>query len=197
MTISSFTYRYQTPAQDLRTLQVTPGDWLVPGKIIRLSGANGAGKTTLLQLLSGLLKPTEGTFDYDPNDLFFLPHQPGLKLSLSAWDNLDYWAALNMIKVKHYLKELMEIIDIFELKNILKVSLYQLSAGQQRRAALLRLGLVGQRKLWFLDEPETSLDQRSIDQLGQIVTRHADQGGTIIWASHQNLPIRTDAEINL
>ncbi|HEY1096770.1 MAG TPA: heme ABC exporter ATP-binding protein CcmA [Alphaproteobacteria bacterium] len=194
---NNFTYSINRPGSQTHALDFHSGQQPQPGQIIRLSGPNGAGKTTLLQLLSSLIRPSEGQSPYTSDDLFYLPHHAGMRGQLTVWENLDYWAALFNINAKHYAKEILEITDIFELNSLLHVSLYLLSAGQQRRAALLRLALVQSKKLWLLDEPETSLDQATIQKLGHIVTAYADKGGSVIWASHQDLPTRTDGEIIL
>jgi ABC-type sugar transport system ATPase subunit len=106
-----FTYQFKTPSGEPRQLELNWGKALLqPGKITRLSGPNGAGKTTLLQILAGLIQPSTGSIP-DQKDVFFQPHQPGLRITLSAYDNLNYWAMMNNIKVKHYFKEIEKIIE--------------------------------------------------------------------------------------
>lgn len=168
-----------------------------------LSGANGSGKTTLLQMLAGVLAEHDTELlksDHSPlnkHEIFYHAHRTGLRPQWTGWDNLSDWAALNKFKVKHHIKKIIEYIDIYKLNNNMDVPIAQLSAGQQQRQSLLRLALVEDRPLWLLDEPETNLDTQAIEALGQIVAQHSQRGGTIIWASHQNLPIPVTERIAL
>jgi heme exporter protein A len=63
-----------------------------------------------------------------------------------------------------------------------------LSAGQRRRLALARL-LLAPRPLWLLDEPTGGLDVGGRELLGALMAEHLAQGGAIIAASHEPLPL--------
>ena len=58
-----------------------------------------------------------------------------------------------------------------------------MSAGQKRRLGLARLVLV-KRPVWFLDEPSVSLDVQSVEILAGVVSKHIEQGGIAIAATH-------------
>ena len=61
-----------------------------------------------------------------------------------------------------------------------------LSAGQKRRAALVKL-LVVKRPLWLLDEPLTALDAAAKARMAKIMAAHLAQGGMIVAATHAKL----------
>lgn len=60
----------------------------------------------------------------------------------------------------------------------------QLSAGQQRRVNLARLWL-SDASLWILDEPFTAIDVTGVKRLAERFHQHAEQGGIILFTSHQ------------
>ena len=76
-----------------------------------------------------------------------------------------------------------------------------LSAGQKRRAAMLRLALMtamGQTRsmpLWLLDEPATALDGESIARFAKLIESHLAAGGAALVTSHLDLPIREARQV--
>jgi len=60
----------------------------------------------------------------------------------------------------------------------------QLSAGQQRRVGLARLWL-SKASLWLLDEPFTAIDVDGSAMLEQQLLRHCQNGGAVVFTSHQ------------
>jgi heme exporter protein A len=67
------------------------------------------------------------------------------------------------------------------------VPVAQLSAGQQRRVALARLWL-SPASVWILDEPLTAIDKGGVEKLMARFAAHADNGGSVILTTHQDLP---------
>ena len=60
-----------------------------------------------------------------------------------------------------------------------------LSAGQRKRCALGRL-LLGNSKLWLLDEPYSNLDQQGVGLVDNILINHLSAGGACVLATHGN-----------
>lgn len=169
------------------SLTVQAGQWW------QIDGHNGIGKTSLLRILAGLATVAEGQVlwngvpiqqqreDYYA-ELFYLGHNAGIKPELTAWENLQFFQKIHRLQ-----------LDDQRLWNALaKVSLIgredlpcsYLSAGQQRRVALAKLWLTS-ASLWILDEPFTAIDKNGVTELIAHIERHCEQGGIVVFTSHQ------------
>lgn len=165
----------------LRGLSGTVG----AGEILHLRGANGIGKTSLLEVLGGLRQPEQGTITraFEPESCHWIGHRNALNPALSPFENLRFWCAIQAVPADHIRGALRE----FELQRVADQPCRQLSAGQQRRAALARLAIV-RRPLWFLDEPLSALDENGVRHWLGLLQAHRQQGGTTVITSHQPLP---------
>jgi heme exporter protein A len=63
-----------------------------------------------------------------------------------------------------------------------------LSQGQKRRTTLARLSL-SNAKLWVLDEPFIALDEHSFNNLRALLAQHLQQGGMLLFTSHQHVEL--------
>jgi heme exporter protein A len=168
------------------------------GEAIALTGANGAGKTSLLRAIAGLIRPRAGKVAFAGPDgkldaeeargrgLHFLGHFDGLKPNRTAWEELSFqavWAGGNEASIR-------AASEALELKPLLDLDVRKLSAGQRRRLAFARL-LAAPRPLWLLDEPLAPLDTARRARVGELMADHVRQGGLIVAAVHDPLPIPT------
>jgi heme exporter protein A len=162
------------------------------GEALLLQGPNGSGKSTLLRVLAGLLPPAEGTITWDGADvaldreahrarLCYLGHQDALKASLTARENLQFWASFNGGNAD-------AALQVFGLATLADRPARMLSAGQKRRLALGRLAL-SDAPLWLLDEPVTALDAEARASFVALLKRHLAAGGLAIIATHEPLPV--------
>ena len=165
------------------------------GDLIQIEGANGAGKTSLLRILAGLSLPYEGKVLYGQSpinqcreeyyqDLTFIGHLAGVKSEISAFENLSF----NLTIQGDQLDNMSNAMDAVNLTGFEDVSASNLSAGQNRRIALARLWQSTSR-IWILDEPFTAIDKAGVVALEQLFMKHVNQGGAIIFTSHQELQI--------
>ena len=162
------------------------------GEALLLQGPNGSGKSTLLRVLAGLLPAAEGRVLWNGADvardreahrarLCYLGHQDALKASLTARENLQFWARFNGGDAETALRA-------FGLTRLADRPARVLSAGQKRRLALSRLAL-NRAPLWLLDEPVTALDAASPQAFRALLARHLSAGGLAITATHESLDI--------
>ena len=163
--------------------------------ILLVKGPNGAGKSSLLQVLAGILRPDAGRVGWYLDDpeaprLHYLGHAPGVKSRLTAAENLTFWREVNGptgIAVGDALEQV-------GLGGLADIEAGHLSAGQTRRLALARL-LVSERPVWLLDEPTSSLDAAGHALVGRMMRDHAASGGTVMAATHEDIPDMAAAHI--
>ena len=162
------------------------------GEIMQVEGPNGSGKTTLMRLLTTALQPASGRIIYagEPiaqcryeylSDILYLGHQPAVKMTLTAEENLR-WMATGC------LDSARDALSAVGLAGYDDVPCYNLSAGQQPRVALARL-FTTNAKLWFLDEPFTAIDKQGVSLLENCLREHVKRGGGVVLSTHQDLAI--------
>jgi heme exporter protein A len=156
-----------------------------PGDVVELTGPNGSGKTTLLRCLVGLTADFDGQIER-AGAFSYVGHRGGLNLQLTPLQNLRWSAAIEGSDASS--KTLSALLDRVGLAGYELTPCQQLSAGQQRRAALARLGL-GNAALWLLDEPLTALDEAGCALVRDLLDRHRRAGGAALCATHQSLQI--------
>jgi heme exporter protein A len=171
---------------------------LSAGEILCIRGLNGSGKTTLLKILAGLMLADKGEVSWQStaisqsehyrDSLSYLGHKDGLKLGLSVKENINIQLALSN---SHSTPEdISQVCKRFGLLQHASLPCHQLSAGLKRKVALGAIVLKG-KPLWILDEPFTSLDNKSIDIFYEMLTQHLTNNGMVIMVSH--IPMSYDA----
>lgn len=166
------------------------------GEIVQISGANGAGKTTFLRAMCGLFDEWEGEFLWNgetlktPNfsmksQMLYLGHQPGVKKSLSASENLQWFFG---VQGRRFPGQISKALAEVGLSGYEDVMCYQMSAGQMRRVALARL-YVSEAPVWILDEPFTAIDRSGVKNLETLLQTHVSNGGLVVLTTHQPLAI--------
>ena len=173
------------------------------GDFISIMGPSGAGKTTLLNLISTLDKPTKGEIVLDGKDITkiknkelsnlrrdkigFIFQDYNLLDNMNLMDNIALPLALGKKKTKDIENKVMNIADIFGLKEHLKKYPYELSGGQKQRGAAAR-SLITEPKVIFADEPTGALDSRSSSDLLESLSRaNKEENATIVMVTHDAL----------
>jgi len=164
------------------------------GKFIVVKGVSGSGKTTLLLTLGGMLRPSEGTVNFDGVDLY----------SQSSGARAEYRATevgfvFQMFHLVPYLgveenvrlaarngtmtERPRELLEQFGLSHRLTHTPGELSAGERQRVALAR-ALVNEPRLILADEPTGNLDPENDRQVFEHLSEFHRGGGTVIVVTH-------------
>ena len=150
---------------------------LEKGEALQIVGSNGSGKSTLIRIILGITKQTKGNVNYKNNiNVSYLGHKNALKSYLSVYDNL-------MLQELNNHKELNILLERLELKNFLDVTVGNLSYGQQKKLAMLRVFL-NKSNLIVLDEPFVGLDSKAFDIVQDFLMKEIYSGKSLIFTSH-------------
>ncbi|MGM0157454.1 branched-chain amino acid transport system ATP-binding protein [Enterococcus sp. AZ191] len=162
------------------------------GEIVTLIGANGAGKTTALRTISGLVKPSAGTIEFEgkpiqkvsPQEIVThgisqVPEGRHVFPGLSVQENLEMGAFLRKDNegIKKSFSEIYERFPILKERKIQDAS--TLSGGEQQMLAMGR-ALMSKPRLLLLDEPSMGLAPIFIKEIFNIIQEIQQQGTTVL-----------------
>jgi heme exporter protein A len=168
-----------------------------PHELLHVSGPNGTGKTTLLRVISGLLRPEQGSVSWRGQSivrqrleyqaaLAYAAHEPALKGDLTALENLHFSVGL---KRRTSLAELRAALDRAGVAACAELPARVLSAGQRRRVSLARV-LAMRASIWLLDEPYANLDAAGSELVSELLQAHVQEGGLALVVAHRDLALR-------
>jgi ABC-2 type transport system ATP-binding protein len=160
-----------------------------PGTITGFLGPNGAGKTTTLRMLLGLITPDAGTATISGHPYSTLPapnDEVGAVLEASGFhparnghNHLRVYCTVNGYPSRRA-DQVLELVGLADARHR-PVRGYSL--GMRQRLALAT-ALLGDPRVLILDEPANGLDPEGIAWLRRLLRSLADQGRTVLVASH-------------
>jgi oleandomycin transport system ATP-binding protein len=167
-----------------------------PGMVQGVLGPNGAGKTTLVRILATLLRPDAGRAQVGGFDVARQPDKVRALIALTgqfAAVDEDLTGRENLLLIARLLElsrtaarrragELLERFGLAEAGG----RLAKTYSGGMRRRLDLAMGLVGQPRVLFLDEPTTGLDPRSRGDVWEMI-RDLVTAGTTVLLTTQDL----------
>lgn len=173
-----------------------------PGEFVGFVGPNGAGKTTTLKMLSGILYPTSGEVDVLGHKPFERKAEFQKQFALVMGQKNQLWwdlppmesfllnKAIYEIPDELFKKNLEELSELLDIKDILNVQVRKLSLGQRMKCELVA-ALLHSPKVLFLDEPTIGLDVVSQNAIREFLKKYNEEkGATIILTSHYMQDIR-------
>lgn len=156
------------------------------GKALHICGDNGSGKSTLIRIILGITKQTKGELEISSTKgISYLGHKNAIKNYLSVEDNI-------LLMQLHNHKDLNRYIEILNLKKYLDVLVGNLSFGQQKKLALLRIFL-NNSDIIILDEPFVGLDNETQKILSNFLNEQLENNKILIFTSHISCEINSEA----
>jgi ABC-2 type transport system ATP-binding protein len=164
------------------------------GEIFGFLGPNGAGKTTTIRILTGLIKPDEGTaFVAGYNVLKssieakqrigVVPEVSNAYVDLSAWGNLTLIGKLYGVPTHRLRENAIKLLKEFGLYEVKDKLVRAFSKGMKQRL-LLCMALVNDPEVLFLDEPTSGLDVESARLLREKIMQYNAEGKTVFLSTH-------------
>lgn len=170
---------------------------VLPREFVGILGPSGSGKSTLLNVMNGNTIPGAGSVSLNNTDfnknyqsfknlVGFVPQEDIVHPELSVYKTLFYAASLRLpedMSAEEKNKRVEKIISILELDERRDHPIHRLSGGQRKRVNL-GVELLTEPSILFLDEPVSGLDPGLEQKMMQLFRRIADNGQTVIMATH-------------
>ena len=148
-------------------------------------GPEGAGKTTLMRILLGLLKPNQGTVEFQRDgavvgfeeiraSVAYMPQQQSLYADLSVGEHLEFFKELYEIPHDVYEQRRAELLQITRLTEFTDRPAGKLSGGMYKKLGLM-CALLRSPRIILLDEPTNGVDPISRREFWELLYRLADQ----------------------
>lgn len=165
------------------------------GELVGFLGPNGAGKSTTVKILTGILHPTSGSVDI----MGFTPWKERKKYvqnigavfgqkSQLLWDipPLDAFylnQAIYRIPDNEFKKTVNDMIEMLDLKDLVKKPTRQLSLGERMKCEFI-MAMLHKPRIVFLDEPTIGLDVIAKEKIRDFVLEQNRRGTTFILTTH-------------
>ncbi|MFF8563116.1 ABC transporter ATP-binding protein [Streptomyces albidoflavus] len=167
---------------------------LPAGKFIGLVGPNGAGKTTTLSMVTGLLRPDEGTVEVVGHDVWRDPAEvkarigvlpEGLRLfeRLSGRELLAYIGRLRGLPGEVTDQRATQLLDVLGLAGSQHKLVVDYSTGMRKKIGLAS-ALLHNPEVLFLDEPFEGVDPVSAQTIREVLEGYTASGATVVFSSH-------------
>lgn len=156
---------------------------LEKGKTLGLIGKNGAGKSTTLKLISGILKPTEGTIRTYGNIVPMLELGAGFDLELTGKENIYLNGAILGYSKEYLESKYDEIVDFAEIREFIDMPIRNYSSGMMARLAF-SIASVVQPEILIVDEilavGDVAFQEKSFNRMKELMSG----GATVLFVSH-------------
>ncbi len=193
------TYKYSVGTPFEKTAVDNVDISILQGEFVGIIGHTGSGKSTLIQHFNGLIKPTSGRVLVDGADIWSkdvkirgIRFKVGLVFQYSEHQLFEETVAKDIaygpknmgLSDEEIKKRVESAAESMDITHLLERSPFELSGGQQRRAALAGV-LAMDPEVLILDEPAAGLDPKGRDKLLARIKRYHEQSGkTILLVSH-------------
>lgn len=166
---------------------------ILPGRLTGLVGPDGAGKTTLMRLMTGLLRPDEGSIDVLGRNTVrnqgeiahlagYMPQRFGLYEDLSVMENLQLYADLRALPPAQRRATFDRLLEFTKLGPFTARLAGKLSGGMKQKLGLA-CALMARPDVLLLDEPGVGVDPVSRQDLWRMVSELTGEGMAVVWST--------------
>ncbi len=158
------------------------------GNVYGILGPNGSGKSTTLGIVLNVVNGTSGDFHWFDGSISThdalkkvgaIIERPNFYPYMTAEQNLKLVCKIKGVDFSN-IEEKLKVVGLYERRNS-KFKTYSL--GMKQRLAIAS-ALLNDPEILILDEPTNGLDPQGIHQIRQIIKKIANNGTTILLASH-------------
>jgi putative ABC transport system ATP-binding protein len=170
------------------------------GEFVGVMGPSGSGKTTLLNIMATIDTPSSGELFINSTnpaelnekdialfrrkELGFIFQDFNLLDSLSVKENIILPLVLEKVRVREIENSVNDMAGLLNIKEILNKKPYEISGGQQQRAACAR-ALIHNPSIILADEPTGNLDSKASQDVMETLTNlNTKKGATIMMVTH-------------
>ena len=166
------------------------------GEIVGLLGPNGAGKTTSFYMITGMIRPTDGSVYLGDDEITDLPmyqrsrrgigylsQEPSIFTKLSVEDNIRLVLEMTDFSKSEREERLETLLNDLSITEIRKNKGYQLSGGERRRTEICR-ALVMDPDFILLDEPFAGIDPIAVEDIQNIIQSLSDRTIGVLITDH-------------
>lgn len=169
---------------------------IAEGEFVGLMGPNGAGKSTIIKMLTGIIRPTEGSavvFGHNPSRgertfkkkiAVVMGQKSQLWWDLPAADSLLLNKAIYEVPEQRFRENVKYFTKLFEVERYLNVPVRKLSLGERMKMEIIA-SLIHEPKMLFLDEPTIGLDAVAQRQIREMLRKAGEERGvSLLLTSH-------------
>ena len=166
------------------------------GEIVGLLGPNGAGKTTTFYMITGMIKPTQGSIFLDESDITkkamyqrsrygigYLPQDESIFRKLSVENNLRLVLEMSQLSKAEQQHKIDELLSDLSINHIRSSFGGNLSGGERRRVEIART-LALDPDFILLDEPFAGVDPIAVEDIQSIVSSLKQKNIGVLITDH-------------
>lgn len=164
------------------------------GKIYGLLGPNGAGKSTLINMISGILRPSQGSVEVFGLDVAkepsktkqlvgVVPQEIVMEMAFTVEEVLYYFGGMYGVPRLERKPRIKTVLEDLGLEDKINERARNLSGGMKRRLMIAK-AILHKPKLLILDEPSAGVDVSLRQKIWSLVRRLNEEGTTIVFTTH-------------
>lgn len=164
------------------------------GCITGFIGHNGAGKTTTLKMITGALKPSEGSIKLNGIDITkdplnakkqfgYVSDSPDHFLKLKGIEYVNLMADIYDVPSDGRAQKIKDLATRLGIFDALDGTIQSYSHGMRQKIMIMG-ALIHEPSIWILDEPMLGLDPQSAYELKKMMKEHVAKGNSVLFSTH-------------